>query len=95
MAARQGMWALARFLHRNQLPGEKEKNALLRVHKAFAPPRLDILSEADAPKKALVKELKGIGPAAALTIPLRRVSGKPPPLCGLEVSAPDATKPRR
>jgi len=60
-----------------------------------APRRLDILSEADAPKKALVKELEGVGPAAALTIPLRRVSGKPPPLCGLEVSAPDATKPRR
>jgi len=28
MAARRGVWALARFLHRNQLPGEKEKNAL-------------------------------------------------------------------
>jgi len=28
MAARRGAWALARFLHRNQLPGEKEKNAL-------------------------------------------------------------------
>jgi len=26
--ARWGVWALARFLHRNQLPGEKEKNAL-------------------------------------------------------------------
>jgi len=28
MAARRGAWALARFLHRKQLPGEKEKNAL-------------------------------------------------------------------
>jgi len=28
MAARRGVWALARFLHRKQLPGEKEKNAL-------------------------------------------------------------------
>jgi len=28
MAARRDMWALARFLHRKQLPGEKEKNAL-------------------------------------------------------------------
>jgi len=28
MAARRGVWALARFLHRNQLPGEKEKNGL-------------------------------------------------------------------
>ncbi len=25
---RPGVWALARFLHRNELPGEKEKNAL-------------------------------------------------------------------
>ena len=46
-----------------------------------APRRLDILSEADAPKKALVKELKGIGPAAALTVSLRRVSGKARLLC--------------
>ena len=28
MAARRGVWASARFLHRKQLPGEKEKNAL-------------------------------------------------------------------
>jgi len=28
MAARRGAWALARFLHRNHRPGEKEKNAL-------------------------------------------------------------------
>jgi len=28
MAARRGAWALARFLHRKQLPGEKEKNGL-------------------------------------------------------------------
>jgi len=28
MAARRGVWALARFLHRNHRPGEKEKNAL-------------------------------------------------------------------
>ena len=28
MAARRGVWALARFLHRKKLPGEKEKNAL-------------------------------------------------------------------
>ncbi len=28
MAARRGLWALARFLHRKRLPGEKEKNAL-------------------------------------------------------------------
>jgi len=28
MAVRRGMWALARFLHRKESPGEKEKNAL-------------------------------------------------------------------
>ena len=28
MAPRRGVWALARFLHRKQLPGEKEKNVL-------------------------------------------------------------------
>jgi len=28
MAAHRGVWALARFLHRKQLPGEKEKNVL-------------------------------------------------------------------
>ncbi len=28
MAVRRGVWALARFLHRNHRPGEKEKNAL-------------------------------------------------------------------
>ena len=28
MAARREVWALARFLHRKQLPGEKEKNVL-------------------------------------------------------------------
>jgi len=28
MATHRGVWALARFLHRKQLPGEKEKNVL-------------------------------------------------------------------
>jgi len=28
MAPRRSVWASARFLHRKQLPGEKEKNAL-------------------------------------------------------------------
>jgi len=28
MAGRRGAWALARFLHRDQFPGEKEKSAL-------------------------------------------------------------------
>jgi len=62
---------------------------------AAAHPAQGRLAEAGAPKKALVKELEGIGPAAALTVSLRRVSGKPPLLCGLEAIAPSATKPRR
>ena len=41
MAARRGVWALARFLHRNQLPGETEKNALAacQLRSSFQSPR--------------------------------------------------------
>ena len=38
MAARRGVWALARFLDRNQLPGEKEKNALAGCRLSLAAP---------------------------------------------------------
>jgi len=34
MAARRGVWALARFLHRKRLPGEKEKNALVAAKRS-------------------------------------------------------------
>jgi len=37
MAARRGVWALARFLHRKQLPGEKEKNALAGCQRPVVP----------------------------------------------------------
>ena len=43
-APRRDVWALARFLHRKQLPGEKEKNALPREHKAFGLRRFDARS---------------------------------------------------
>jgi len=40
MAARRGVWPLARFLHRKQLPGEKEKNALAGPHPRHLVPNL-------------------------------------------------------
>jgi len=55
MAARRGVWALARFLHRKQLPGEKEKNALagcqprLLVPKLHMPKALRSLDKASFP----------------------------------------------
>jgi len=39
MAARRWAWVLARFLHRKQLPGEKEKNALARCQPRPVVPR--------------------------------------------------------
>jgi len=39
MAARRGAWALARFLHRKQLPGEKEKNALAGTRPRLLAPK--------------------------------------------------------
>jgi len=44
MAARRGVWALARFLHRNQLPGEKEKNALANCRPRSLVPKRHMLS---------------------------------------------------
>ena len=40
MAAHRGVRALARFLHRNQLPGEKEKNALAGCQLRHLVPKL-------------------------------------------------------
>jgi len=39
-AARRGAWALARFLHRNQLSGEREKNALAGSQLQLLVPKL-------------------------------------------------------
>lgn len=47
--------------------------------------QLDIVGEAGTPNKALVKEVKGIGPCATVELSLKRVLGKPPLLCGIEM----------
>ena len=52
MAARQGVWALGRFLQRKQLPGENEKNAL-------AGARLRLL----VPKRRKANALRRLGKA--------------------------------
>ena len=46
--------------------------------------QLDVVAEAGAPNKAVVKEVNGIGPCTTIEISLKRVSGKPPLLCGIE-----------
>jgi len=45
MRVRRGVWALARSLHRNQLPGEKEKNVLAacQLRPLFRPPTQETL----------------------------------------------------
>jgi len=50
--AERGAWALARFLHRNQLPGEKEKNALAGTRLRFL-----------APKRRRANALRSLGKA--------------------------------
>ena len=42
MAARRGVWALARFLHRKRLPGRKEKNASVACQGGLVVPNLRI-----------------------------------------------------
>ena len=46
--------------------------------------QLDVVAEAGAPNKAVVKEVNGIGPCTTIEISLKRVYGKPPLLCGIE-----------
>ena len=52
MAARRGVWALARFLHRKQLPGEKEKNALAGCRLRPLVPKLHMPDALRSPDKA-------------------------------------------
>jgi hypothetical protein len=47
--------------------------------------QLDIVGETGVPKRALVKEMKGIGPTTTVELSLRRISGRPPLVCGIEV----------
>jgi len=47
-------------------------------------PQLDVVGQAGRPRKAVVKELGGIGPCTTIELSLKRVSGRPPLLCGVE-----------
>ena len=46
---------------------------------------VDIVGETGAANRAIVKEVKGIGPCTSVEVSLKRVSGKPPLLCGIEI----------
>ena len=60
-------------------------NVLINARKVLE--RLDVAEEAGSSRKALVKEVKDIGPCTTIEVSLRRGSGKPPLLCGIEVIA--------
>ncbi|KPK49596.1 MAG: hypothetical protein AMK72_04090 [Planctomycetes bacterium SM23_25] len=47
--------------------------------------QLDVVADAGAPNKAVVKEVSGIDPCTTIELSLKRVSGKPPLLCGMEI----------
>ena len=61
MAARLGVWALARFLHRNQLPGEKERNAPAARKDQFVVPRGYSLMALCSPWKAFFSFSPALG----------------------------------
>jgi outer membrane protein assembly factor BamB len=47
--------------------------------------RLDVVGETGAPRRALVREVKPVGPTSTIALSLKRVSGGPPLLCGVEI----------
>jgi len=47
--------------------------------------RFDIVGEAGAPRKALLKEVRGIAPCTTIELVLRPSSGMPPLICGVEL----------
>ena len=46
--------------------------------------RFDIVAVTDGPNRAVTKEVSGVGPCTTIELSLKRVSGKPPLLCGIE-----------
>ncbi len=72
------------FMEPEQVPkGGRVFDVLIDGKKVLA--QLDIIGEAGSPNKALVKEVKGIGPCTTVELSLKRVSGKPPLICGIEI----------
>ena len=51
------------------------------------PSRVDVIKEAGAWNKALVKQVKGISPSGTAELSLKSASGKPPLLCAIETIA--------
>jgi len=75
---------LLHFMEPEQLQkGVRVFDVLINGKKVLA--QLDIVGETDTADKALVKEAKGIGPSTTVEFLLKRVSGKPPLLCGIEL----------
>jgi hypothetical protein len=75
---------LLHFMEPEQVrKGGRVFDVLINGKKVLA--QLDIVGEAGSPNKALVKEMKGIGPCSTVEFSLKHVSGKPPLLCGIEV----------
>jgi hypothetical protein len=75
---------LLHFIEPEQLQkGDRVFNVLINGKTVLS--QVDIIGETGAPNKALVKELKGIGPSTTVEFSLKQVSGKPPLLCGIEI----------
>jgi outer membrane protein assembly factor BamB len=63
--------------------GQRVFDVLINGKKALT--QLDIVGEAGGPNKAIVKEVRSIAPCTTVEISLKRVSGKPPLICGIEI----------
>jgi len=72
------------FMEPERVPkGGRVFDVLINGKKVLA--QLDIIGATGAPSKALVKEVNGVGPSTTVQISLKRVSGKPPLICGIEI----------
>jgi outer membrane protein assembly factor BamB len=75
---------LLHFMEPEQLQkGGRVFDVLINDKKVLT--KFDIVGETGAPNKALVKQVKGIGPSNTVEFSLKQVSGKPPLLCGIEI----------
>ena len=75
---------LLHFMEYEQVhKGGRVFDVLINGKKVLA--QLDIVGETGVPNKALAKEVKGISPSRTVELSLKRVCGKPPLLCGIEV----------
>jgi outer membrane protein assembly factor BamB len=81
---RKAYRVLLHFMETEQLQkGERVFDVLINDKRVL--PQLDIIGETGAQNKALVKEVKEIGPSTTVEFSLKHVSGKPPLLCAIEL----------